>query len=105
MVALLEVVAFAPEERTFVTIDCAVLVGPRDEARETDRPAVVVVVVITVLVRVANVLPLSPLDARVLARYSGVCKNRLPTASGLLRVLGGCQNVAIGIARWSTLVA
>jgi len=62
-----EVVACAPEKRTFVTAYCAVLVGSREEAGVTHRLAVSVVVVAAVPVRDASVL--SPKDFRVLARH------------------------------------
>ena len=60
------VVAFAPEQRTFATRTCAVLIGSRDEACVTERLAVDVVVIIAVLVRDASVR--SPNNAWVIAR-------------------------------------
>ena len=91
MVALLEVVAFAPEERALVTVDCAILVGPRDEARETERLAVGVVVVVAVLVWVASVS--LPIHARALARHHIALARLLPANSFLPRVLGSSHRV------------
>ena len=62
------VVAFAPEERTFATRTCAVLIGSRLEASVTERFAVVVISVAAVLVRDATGIR-SPSDARVRALY------------------------------------
>ena len=92
MVALLEIVAFAPEERALVTLHCAVLIGSRDEGFETERPAVVVVVVVAVLVRDASVL--SPLHLRVLARHHRALAHHLPAGSDLPRVLGFSHQVS-----------
>ena len=67
MVAAAEIVAFAPEERTFIAPHCAVLVGSRDEFCETERLAIGVVFVVAVLVRDASVR--SPCDFRAVARH------------------------------------
>ena len=96
MVAQLEVVAFAPEQRTFVTRTRAVLVGSCDKAVETDRLAVVVVFVVVVLVRDASVL--SPSHGRVLARYRVLPLHLLLALSDLPRVIRSPQYGASGHA-------
>ena len=92
MVAAVEVVAFAPEERTLGAPHCAVLVGSRDEFCETERLAVGVVFVSAVLVRDASVR--SPSDSRAVAPHHRAYVLLAIVARGdLPRVLGGPHDV------------
>ena len=95
MVALLEIVALTPEQRTGVTRTRAVLIGSRNEALVAERLAVGSIVVVPVLVRDASVL--APSDSRVLARHRVLPLHLLRAFSDLPRVLRGAHNVASGL--------
>ena len=92
-----QVVAGAPEERTFFTRTRTVLVGSRDEALETERLADDVEVVVAMPVR--DAIERSPSDGRVLARHRAAPWHQLLAQGRLTGVLGGPHDVASGFNR------